>query len=202
MTRNNKKENQVECFICRHLCVQYHAQSLTVPPSLIITTCKKKKLHHWFHRFEQVRVSQMKRTSTVVCCCECGVNKKASADKARSCSEQRLCVCVRLWVKLGIRAEWRGECLHSVWVSAQCAASLYVLTETAIKEYPMWKQGGRESLRGQKECDITVAFSASGCYLVLTISTNSIQKYSMRLHTHNPERGEKAGAREQEAHNN
>lgn len=40
--------------------------------------------------------------------------------------ELHVCVHVQLWVKLGIRAGKRGECLHSVWVSTQCAASLSV----------------------------------------------------------------------------
>lgn len=65
--------------------------------------------------------------------------------------------------------------------------------ETVIKEYLMWMQRVRERLRGQKECYITVAFRAGGCYFMLTDSTISIHNIQMCWHTCNP------GRREQES---
>lgn len=117
-----------------------------------------------------------------------------------------MCVCVhvQLWVKLGIRAVKRGECLHSVWVSSQRSLPPHSPTETAIKEYLMWMQRVRERLRGQKECYITVAFRASGCYFMPKASTISIQNIQMCSHTCNPGRGGKSQRREkeQETYNN
>lgn len=68
-------------------------------------------------------------------------------------------------------------------------------SETAIKEYLMWMQRLRERLRGQKECYITVALKASGCYFMPTVTTISIQNIQMHSHTCNPGRGERARKR-------
>ena len=45
----------------------------------------------------------------------------------------------------------------------------------------MWMQSVRGWLRGQKECYITVAFGAGGCYFMPAVSTISILKHTDAL---------------------